>query len=382
MPPLTSCGVSAPCSGYQPSRRLSPEFVGSEPSARRRTEHEQRAERREQRDQDRRRPPTGAAASRRRVVRCCEAAVRHPCRPSPLCICVSIAGPQPSVAGPPEWRMVAAGGGLGQLFSRVARAATGGRWRIVTGRPFARRWIPKKGGASMTDTVYRQCNLCEAHCGIRVDVEDGRVARISGDPDDVISKGYICPKAAALADLQSDPDRLRRPVKRIGGALRRDRMGRGPVARRRRAAPRAGAPRRRRARHLSRQPGRALLLWPARVRAAAQAARLEEQLLGHLDRPAAAVHELARDVRPLPRAAGARHRARRAPDRDRRQPGGVERLADDRPGRPREDQDDPRSAAARSSWSTRAAPRPPSTPPSTSPCGPAGTPTCCSGCCT
>ncbi len=68
----------------------------------------------------------------------------------------------------------------------------------------------------MTDTVYRQCNLCEAHCGIRVDVEDGRVLRIAGDPDDVISKGYICPKAAALADLQSDPDRLRRPVKRVG----------------------------------------------------------------------------------------------------------------------------------------------------------------------
>ena len=44
-----------------------------------------------------------------------------------------------------------------------------------------------------------------------------RVLRISGDPDDVLSRGYICPKAAALADLQSDPDRLRRPVKKVGG---------------------------------------------------------------------------------------------------------------------------------------------------------------------
>src|ERR1035441_8478170 len=67
----------------------------------------------------------------------------------------------------------------------------------------------------MTDTVYRQCTLCEAHCGIKVEVSDGRVVRISGDPDDVLSQGYICPKAAALADLQSDPDRLRRPVKRV-----------------------------------------------------------------------------------------------------------------------------------------------------------------------
>jgi anaerobic selenocysteine-containing dehydrogenase len=69
----------------------------------------------------------------------------------------------------------------------------------------------------MGKTVYRQCTLCEAHCGIRVDVEGDRVLRISGDPDDVLSRGYICPKAAALADIQSDPDRLRRPVKKVDG---------------------------------------------------------------------------------------------------------------------------------------------------------------------
>ncbi len=69
----------------------------------------------------------------------------------------------------------------------------------------------------MTQTINRQCTLCEAHCGIQVEVEGARVVRITGDPDDVLSHGYICPKAAALADLQSDPDRLRRPVKKVGG---------------------------------------------------------------------------------------------------------------------------------------------------------------------
>ena len=68
----------------------------------------------------------------------------------------------------------------------------------------------------MTETVHRVCTLCEAHCGIRVEVDDGRVTRISGDPDDVMSHGYICPKAAALADLHADPDRLRTPVRRVG----------------------------------------------------------------------------------------------------------------------------------------------------------------------
>ncbi len=69
----------------------------------------------------------------------------------------------------------------------------------------------------MATVVNRQCTLCEAHCGIRVEVEGGEAVRITGDPDDVISRGYICPKAAALADIQSDPDRLRRPVKKVDG---------------------------------------------------------------------------------------------------------------------------------------------------------------------
>lgn len=66
-------------------------------------------------------------------------------------------------------------------------------------------------------TVARQCTLCEAHCGIRVTVEDDRVTRIEGDPDDVLSQGYVCPKATALADLHHDPERLRRPVRRVDG---------------------------------------------------------------------------------------------------------------------------------------------------------------------
>ena len=68
----------------------------------------------------------------------------------------------------------------------------------------------------MATTVHRQCTLCEAHCGIKVEVEGRKVLRITGDPDDSLSQGYICPKAAALRDLYEDPDRLRRPVKRVG----------------------------------------------------------------------------------------------------------------------------------------------------------------------
>jgi anaerobic selenocysteine-containing dehydrogenase len=66
----------------------------------------------------------------------------------------------------------------------------------------------------MSTTVHRQCTLCEAHCGIRVEVEGAEVLKITGDPDDHRSRGYICPKSQALKDLYEDPDRLRMPVRR------------------------------------------------------------------------------------------------------------------------------------------------------------------------
>lgn len=69
---------------------------------------------------------------------------------------------------------------------------------------------------STGEVVQRQCPLCEAHCGIRVEVADQQLLRIEGDPQDVLSGGYICPKGTALAALHDDPDRLRRPLKRVG----------------------------------------------------------------------------------------------------------------------------------------------------------------------
>ena len=63
---------------------------------------------------------------------------------------------------------------------------------------------------------YRGCNLCEAMCGLEIQLAgDGAIASIRGDKDDPLSRGHICPKAVALQDIQNDPDRLRRPVKRL-----------------------------------------------------------------------------------------------------------------------------------------------------------------------
>lgn len=63
-------------------------------------------------------------------------------------------------------------------------------------------------------THYRTCNLCEAMCGIEIEVEGDRVMAIRGDKQDPFSQGHICPKAAALADIHQDPNRLKFPIRR------------------------------------------------------------------------------------------------------------------------------------------------------------------------
>jgi anaerobic selenocysteine-containing dehydrogenase len=61
------------------------------------------------------------------------------------------------------------------------------------------------------------CPFCEACCGVVIELEEQRVVRVRGDADDVFSKGFLCPKAIGLKELQHDPDRLRTPlIKRDG----------------------------------------------------------------------------------------------------------------------------------------------------------------------
>ncbi|HEX6124575.1 MAG TPA: molybdopterin-dependent oxidoreductase, partial [Pyrinomonadaceae bacterium] len=64
---------------------------------------------------------------------------------------------------------------------------------------------------------YRNCNLCEAICGVEIVHANGKILSITGDKLDPFSRGHICPKALALKDIYEDPDRLRRPVRRVGG---------------------------------------------------------------------------------------------------------------------------------------------------------------------
>ena len=68
----------------------------------------------------------------------------------------------------------------------------------------------------MSTSHLRTCHLCEANCGVIIETEGRTILSIKGDPENPLSRGHVCPKSTALADLENDPDRLRAPVKRVG----------------------------------------------------------------------------------------------------------------------------------------------------------------------
>lgn len=68
-------------------------------------------------------------------------------------------------------------------------------------------------------TVHRTCPLCEATCGLEIELDGRAVTQVRGDRDDVFSRGFICPKGASLGELHGDPDRLDSPLVRRDGEL-------------------------------------------------------------------------------------------------------------------------------------------------------------------
>ena len=65
-----------------------------------------------------------------------------------------------------------------------------------------------------TTTHHRACNLCEAICGLEIELKGKEIVSIKGDKKDPFSKGYLCPKAIALQDIYTDKNRLKQPIRR------------------------------------------------------------------------------------------------------------------------------------------------------------------------
>jgi anaerobic selenocysteine-containing dehydrogenase len=72
----------------------------------------------------------------------------------------------------------------------------------------------------MQRRAFRTCPLCEATCGLEIELDGERVVSIRGDSEDVFSHGFICPKGSALRGLHEDPDRITTPLIRDGGEFK------------------------------------------------------------------------------------------------------------------------------------------------------------------
>jgi anaerobic selenocysteine-containing dehydrogenase len=70
--------------------------------------------------------------------------------------------------------------------------------------------------STSVETVYRSCPICEASCGLKLEVDrsDKKVLSIRGDEADPRSHGYVCPKSQAMKAVYEDPDRIRHPLRR------------------------------------------------------------------------------------------------------------------------------------------------------------------------
>lgn len=65
-------------------------------------------------------------------------------------------------------------------------------------------------------TTHTFCRICEALCGLEVDVENNRVIDIRPDAQHVATEGFGCMKGLKQHKLFGSPDRVTRPLKRVG----------------------------------------------------------------------------------------------------------------------------------------------------------------------
>ncbi len=66
------------------------------------------------------------------------------------------------------------------------------------------------------DVVRSVCEVCFWKCGIQGHVKAGRLTKIQGSPAHPLSNGKLCPRGVGAVGLAYDPDRLVKPLLRVG----------------------------------------------------------------------------------------------------------------------------------------------------------------------
>ncbi len=72
------------------------------------------------------------------------------------------------------------------------------------------------GMKSNAETRTTFCRICEASCGLVVQMEEGRVSHIAPNKHHIGTLGFSCMKGLQQHRLYDSPDRLKYPLKRVG----------------------------------------------------------------------------------------------------------------------------------------------------------------------
>ncbi|MBI3890606.1 MAG: molybdopterin-dependent oxidoreductase, partial [Candidatus Wallbacteria bacterium] len=71
-------------------------------------------------------------------------------------------------------------------------------------------------GPGVESFVPTTCTLCPAGCGVLARVVDGHLVKLEGNPLHPINRGRLCALGQAGVHLVHNPNRIRRPQKRVG----------------------------------------------------------------------------------------------------------------------------------------------------------------------
>ena len=103
-----------------------------------------------------------------------------------------------------KWALWAGAAGLVSQYGLLATELTRGG-----------RTVGRTTGAPRI-AVPTVCRLCPARCGVLAFLENGVLVKIEGNPKDPNARGGICAKGLAGVQLLLQPDRLLRPLRRVG----------------------------------------------------------------------------------------------------------------------------------------------------------------------
>ena len=93
--------------------------------------------------------------------------------------------------------------GFGAGAAAIA-AGTGRGLQAMANRP----------AAGETRVIPTSCDICFWKCNALAHVRDGRLWKITGNPEDPLSRGRLCPRGTGGVGAHFDPDRLRTPLLR------------------------------------------------------------------------------------------------------------------------------------------------------------------------